>query len=404
MSDEYYASLLRQRDELRLSLSLNAERQALFASPTEIPLQLLRDERALRRKLSEIEQEIEEYSGGIPSVKNSSGKEQAAQQRATAEAEAAQRREAEVRTLTLKTVEIQGITCHGHPFKGGIAISPDAKKVAVGILNEIEVHNILDISTGMSSSPHESLEFTTPRRGYVESLAFTPDGKFLLSSQYNGTFLWDIDKHEAIREDQSKSMQEDITISTKGETYYSGNGIWRVSDFESVFSIDAETAIRVATYSSNDDFIAIGFENGSIEVWSLSERKVIWSIEGKNYTEVTGLCFTRDNRFLASSHKHGGVYVWDIATQNKYKSYNMHNDEVLFLTWIKDAIIFFVYKNGNVYSRDCTDYFRIGVEGNVPIEIGRVSQQPVAWAAEKQVLAILANDKKKVRLWKIELQ
>lgn len=51
-------SLELQREDLRESLRLIAERKATFASPTTIPLQLLSDEKKLQRQLDAVEQQI----------------------------------------------------------------------------------------------------------------------------------------------------------------------------------------------------------------------------------------------------------------------------------------------------------------------------------------------------------
>ncbi|NJL06744.1 MAG: ATP-binding protein [Chloroflexaceae bacterium] len=51
-------SLERQRDDLRESLRLIAERKTAYVSPTDVPLQLLRDERERQRELDELERKI----------------------------------------------------------------------------------------------------------------------------------------------------------------------------------------------------------------------------------------------------------------------------------------------------------------------------------------------------------
>ncbi len=59
------ASLERQRDDILDSLHLIAERKAKYVAETEIPLQLLKDEKDLKRQLAEVEQQLAQISPPI---------------------------------------------------------------------------------------------------------------------------------------------------------------------------------------------------------------------------------------------------------------------------------------------------------------------------------------------------
>ncbi len=59
-------SLEHQRDSLRESLRLIAERKTLFVSPTDVPLQLLHDERAKQRELANVERQLAALAGAPP--------------------------------------------------------------------------------------------------------------------------------------------------------------------------------------------------------------------------------------------------------------------------------------------------------------------------------------------------
>ncbi len=59
-------SLEHQRDSLRATLSLIAERKAAFVSPTDVPLQLLHDERAKQRELADVERQLAALAGAPP--------------------------------------------------------------------------------------------------------------------------------------------------------------------------------------------------------------------------------------------------------------------------------------------------------------------------------------------------
>ncbi len=59
-------SLENQQRSLTESLHLIAERKAMYVSPADIPLQLLKDERALQQQLAEVERRLQAL--GAPSA------------------------------------------------------------------------------------------------------------------------------------------------------------------------------------------------------------------------------------------------------------------------------------------------------------------------------------------------
>lgn len=64
-------SLRRQRDSIKETLEIIAEKKTRYASPTNIPEQLEKDERYWQRELAKIEQKIKEQCGGNPPMSGS---------------------------------------------------------------------------------------------------------------------------------------------------------------------------------------------------------------------------------------------------------------------------------------------------------------------------------------------
>lgn len=75
-------------------------------------------------------------------------------------------------------------------------------------------------------------------------------------------------------------------------------------------------AIRVARYKPVDNnVIAVGLENGEIQLWDLlsNNKKPLASFAESADDRVFDLAFTKDSRFLFSSHGSGKVLLWDIT-------------------------------------------------------------------------------------------
>ncbi|BAZ41866.1 hypothetical protein NIES4101_78340 [Calothrix sp. NIES-4101] len=79
--------------------------------------------------------------------------------------------------------------------------------------------------------------------------------------------------------------------------------------------VRADKAVRVVRYRPvNNDQIAIGFENGEIQLVNLlsGEASLPWSSNNQKDDRVFDLVFTKDSRSLFSGHGSGMVWQWNI--------------------------------------------------------------------------------------------
>jgi len=97
---------------------------------------------------------------------------------------------------------------------------------------------------------------------------------------------------------------------------------WRVKEnhLEStgVFA-EPGKAVRVIRYKPvNNDQVAVGLENGEIQLWDVlgEPKKPVKSFSYQKDDRVLGLEFTKDSRFLFSSHGSGLVLMWDLESNS----------------------------------------------------------------------------------------
>jgi len=117
-----------------------------------------------------------------------------------------------------------------HNGGGAIAFAPDGKHVATGAGSFYSRVQLWDLGTQQVVSEFEELE----RR--IDSLAFTPDGKFLLAGGDDGEiFLWEVDTGKRIRSFSGHSSRVTSVAFIEGTTRFlstSADGTTRLWDIE----------------------------------------------------------------------------------------------------------------------------------------------------------------------------
>ncbi|MBD1918729.1 MULTISPECIES: DnaJ domain-containing protein [Cyanophyceae] len=87
---------------------------------------------------------------------------------------------------------------------------------------------------------------------------------------------------------------------------------------ESVFAEISEPICAVAI-SPNQRFLALGKNNGDIDLWNYKARKQFSCLKGHK-AEITNLIFSDDNQFLFSSSLDGTVNLWSLNNGSLVKS------------------------------------------------------------------------------------
>lgn len=87
---------------------------------------------------------------------------------------------------------------------------------------------------------------------------------------------------------------------------------------ESVFAETSEPICAVAI-SLNHKFLALGKNNGDIDLWNYKARKHFFCLKGHR-AEITNLIFSDDNQFLFSSSIDGTVNLWSLNNGSLAKS------------------------------------------------------------------------------------
>lgn len=136
----------------------------------------------------------------------------------------------------------------------------------------------------------------------VESLSYSPDGKFLISSGYNEVQRWD---------------------SSTGE----GLSAFKKTDIGFISSL---------SYSPDGKFIAIGLDHGGIQIWDASSGEVINSLKGHE-REVHAIVYSPDGNVIASGSEDGTIILWNVNNGQELKTLLGHEGEVRSLAFSPDG-------------------------------------------------------------------
>lgn len=197
-----------------------------------------------------------------------------------------------------------------HPVRG-IAVSPDKSIVAASRGNQIHIYDggsgtfirsLVDPAlVGADKKPLKAAHLSL-----VESLGYSPDGKYLVSGAYQEVILWDAQ---------------------------TGMVRLRIPGF-------ADRVVALA-FSHDGKLLATGggapTEDGEIKVFEMPAGKQILDIKNGHSDTVFGVSFSPNGKLLATCGADKFVKVFEIPTGKFQKSFEGHTHHVLDVGWKADG-------------------------------------------------------------------
>jgi len=180
--------------------------------------------------------------------------------------------------------------------------------------------------------PEEMTEITQDRAQLTGIKAISPNGRYALVLKKTGTNpltydgeIWDLQKHTKIKtldehfihskqyeiESIFSSDNERLLISTAFATH-----IWDVQDPAKTIRLNLNTGhlLLISSFAVSTDrkFLAINYNNGTIQLWNISndDLRAIGAPFGDGETISA---FAPNGEILATSGKDGTVTLWDIT-------------------------------------------------------------------------------------------
>ena len=206
-----------------------------------------------------------------------------------------------------------------------LAWSPDQEYLAVGGESSIW---ILDSATWLA------VGYLNPGEGNVYSLAWSPDSKYLLSGS-DAARVWDPFTGKVIFKDKFSTLGT-VSWSSDGNQFSSANRIFGLSSVLPTASVvDQSVAIRTMAVSPDDGTVAVGHDDGAIEVWDVVSGDKIADLRGHS-GHILGLAWSPDDKLLASGGHDNTVRIWDLDTGEPVQIFQVE-DTANSLRWSRDG-------------------------------------------------------------------
>lgn len=193
-----------------------------------------------------------------------------------------------------------------------LAFSHDGTTLAVG--SRATAVRLWDIAAG-----REIRSLGSHPRGGVQSLAFTPEGKTLVSAGGSGhaIFFWDVATGALRHQMEGSHGPVTAALSSDGKTLattaMSKVRLWEMDMVRKLAELTADPfLVHSLAFSPDGKLLATGGKNASVRLWDWANRKELNNLSGHEGA-VLAVAFSPDGHYLASAAADGVALVWDVA-------------------------------------------------------------------------------------------
>ena len=250
--------------------------------------------------------------------------------------------QADLREMNLQNVNFSHADLAQSVFKktfgsiSSIAFSPDGKFLATSDTNG-------EICLWREFADGEQLLSFTGHTSWVRTVAFSPDGQTLVSCSTDRTIkLWELDTGECLRTLRGHtgrvwcvaySPRTPTANSPDGQTLVSGSDdqtvkLWDVRTGECLKTLRQHSAaVWAVAFSPDGQTLASGSEDRTVRLWNADTGQCLRTLRG--HTDwVCSVAFSPDGQTLVSGSYDKTLRVWDTSTGECLKTLQGHTGRI----------------------------------------------------------------------------
>ena len=217
-----------------------------------------------------------------------------------------------------------------------LAFSPDGKTLVTGLFDHtVQLWRVSDA---------QLLKTFTGHTNWVWSVAFSPDGQSFASASNDGSIrIWPVNGETAsLVINQGAQSIRTVAFSPDGQLVAAGlsNGdihLWRTSDGSLVRTMTGHTDwVRCLTFSPDGKLLATGGFDKTIRLWNVADGTLARTLEG-HAASVLSVAFSPDGSLLASGSEDKTVHLWRVSDGNQVQVFQGHTDFVFAVAFSPDG-------------------------------------------------------------------
>ncbi|TDL19688.1 hypothetical protein BD410DRAFT_773626 [Rickenella mellea] len=210
---------------------------------------------------------------------------------------------------------LQSCTCFTRYCKAGtIELLDDCEHFINEFLEVLRISALLVYHSALLFTPQQTLLYKTYRneilfsrntvsishfqthKDYsngIQSVAFSPDGRYIVSGSYNGTIqLWD---------------------AVSGAYLKTLNGHLH--------------SIQSVAFSPDGIHLISGSDNGTVQLWDIVKGVYLNTFNSLGYIE--SVVFSPDGKYIMSASNNGIIQLWDVVSYVHLNTFNSHSNRVM---------------------------------------------------------------------------
>ncbi len=176
--------------------------------------------------------------------------------------------------------------------------------------------------------PRELLSSQRVHRDHGRAAAFSPDGRYAATGAED-VVLWDAVTGTRLVRFEHSAIVWSVAFSPDGRWLVSAHGdgsilLWSVEERERVANFNEHGgAVRNVAFSNNGRWVASASEDQSIILWDLQRGEKAAVLNGHT-TRVTAVAFGPDDSWLASCDQDGVIIFWDLKQRTPRLKFKHH--------------------------------------------------------------------------------
>ena len=231
-----------------------------------------------------------------------------------------------------------------------LALSPDAKRLAVGCGNEVVLYDVTGKEPAVVARASAHLD-------PVQSVAWSPDGKRIATGAFRRIVLWNGEMLAQEREitgglgDRIAALR----FLPDGKQLLVADG--RVSEEGTVRVIEVATgAVAVSWIAHSDTIFDLALSPDGkllvtaggdklVKIWDLATHREIAKLEGHT-AQVLAVAFDEKTTQLVSGGADQELKLWDVKTRERINSLGKRSAAVTSLAWVSGGPTIFAATDG----------------------------------------------------------